>query len=485
MLISLYTSRVVLNQLGIEDYGIYNVVAGVVTLFGFITASMSTATSRFLTFSLGKQDFYKLKKTFSAAITVHSIIALIIFILAETLGLWFLENKLVTPIERMNAARIIYQFSIITTLLNIIVVPYTASVISHERMNVYAYIEMAVVMIKLLAVISLKFISFDKLILYVFLLLVVSFIQFFVYIIYTRKQFLECRYNLIKEKKYILPMLSFSGWDLYGNMSVVARTQGVNMLLNMFHGVVLSAASGIASQIQFALGSLASNVLTAVRPQIVKSYADENRDYTIFLINITVKYTSLILLLLIIPIIVEMPYILKLWLVKVPDYTVELSRLTLAFTFVANISSVIMAGIHATGKIIRSSIWNGSLYLLVLPITYLLFRNNFSLVIPFVLNVLFVSIGTSLNIWYLSNYMNEFSVVKLLRKSILPVFLVGSITFFTGFLIVCSFESSFLRLLGVTFSTSIILFILTFFFILDKSEKFKFKLYFLNIFKIK
>lgn len=485
MLVTLYTSRVVLNELGVEDYGIYNVVAGVVTLFGFITASMSTATSRFLTFSLGKGDYEDLKKTFAAATTIHLMIALFIILLAETIGLWFLENKLVIPEERMNAARVIYQFSIISTFFNILIVPYTASVFSHERMNIYAYIEMAVVTLKLAAVISLKFISFDKLILYVFLLSSVSLVHFISYFFYTRRNFTECRYKLTREKKYILPMLSFSGWDLYGNMSVVARTQGVNMLLNMFYGPVLNAASGIASQIQTALGAFASNVLLAVRPQIVKSYASENRAYTTSLINSTVKYTSLLLLLIFIPIIIEMPYVLRIWLVKVPEYTVDLSRLTLVFTFIANIASVIMAGIQATGNIKRSSVLNGSLYLLVLPITYFLFINDLSPVIPFVLNVLFVSIGAFLNIWYLHRYMKEFSIKTLLKKSILPVLLIGSISFFIVIQIVFNYESSVLRFLGVIFVSAVIILALTYIFFLDSFEKMKAKSIMCNLLKIK
>lgn len=477
MLVSLYTSRVILNTLGVEDYGIYNVVGGVVALFGFITSSMSSATSRFLTYDLGLNNIDELKKTFSAAITVHLLIAILILLLSETLGLWFLENKLVIDSTRMSATRVVYQLSILNSIISILISPFTASVLSHERMNVYALIEIIIVILKLFAVILLTHGPFDKLITYSALLLIISFIHFVTYLVYCKRNFIECTFKFSSEIDKIKPILNFSGWDLYGNMSTVARTQGVNMLLNMFFGTVLNAASGIATQIQGALSSFASNILVAVRPQVVKSYANNNYSYTTYLLNNTTKYSSILLLVIFIPIVIEMPFILRVWLINVPEYTVDLSRLTLLFTFIANISSVIMSGIHATGKIKRSSVWNGTIYLSVIPITYFAFKNNFSPVFPFVVNAISVAIGATLNMWYLSKYMKEFSISVFLRKSVMPVLMIGAVSFTLCLVIKPYLNNNWLRLLLISLFSTFIVFQLSYSLLLSKSQKLMIKNY--------
>lgn len=477
MLVSLYTSRVVLNTLGVNDYGIYNVVGGVVALFGFITSSLSSATSRFMTYDLGINDTNSLKKTFSAAITVHFLISVIILILTETVGLWFLENKLVISAERMNTAKIVYQYSIINSLILILLSPYMSSVLSHERMNIYALFEIIIVFLKLFAVILLKSVHFDKLITFATLLLMVSIIHFSMYIIYCRIHFIECRFKFSTNISKIKPMLTFTGWDLYGNMSTVARTQGVNMLLNVFYGTALNAASGISTQIQSSLSSFATNILIAVRPQIVKSYASEDYTYTTYLLYNTAKFSSLLLLVIFIPVIIEMPFILEVWLINVPEYTVELSRLTLLFAFIANISSVIMSGIHATGKIKRSSIWNGSLYLSVIPITYFAFKNNSSPIFPFIFNAIFVLIGALLNTWYLSRYVKEFKRLTFLRKSILPILIIGTASFAVCLIIKPYFNNEWIRLLFMFILSTYIIVQLSYSFLLRSDQRLMLKNY--------
>ena len=240
MLVGLYTSRVVLATLGVEDYGIYGVVGGVVAMMGFLNASMSGATSRFLTFELGRGDKDRLAKTFSSALIVHIAIAIIVFILAETVGLWFLCNKLNIPEGRMEAAHWVYQFSILATMLSITQVPYNATIIAHEKMDVYAYMEILNVSLKLLIVYLLCIGNFDKLILYASLMLAVSILIMMVYRIYAIRQFPEAHFHWIWDKTYLRPLLSFSGWDLYGNACVIARQQGTNFLINIFYGVVFN-----------------------------------------------------------------------------------------------------------------------------------------------------------------------------------------------------------------------------------------------------
>ncbi|GHT70422.1 hypothetical protein AGMMS50239_38780 [Bacteroidia bacterium] len=416
--VGLYTSRVVLSVLGVEDFGIYGVVGGIVAMFGFLNASMSGATSRFLTFALGKNDKMNLQKTFSSALTIHFLIAIIILILAETIGLWFLENKLVIPEYRMVAARWVYQFSILNSIILITQVPYNSTIIAHERMNVYAYVEILNVCLKLGIVYLLVIGNFDKLILYSALILFVSISIAIIYGLYCLKHFEESKYKFGWDKKTICPMLSFSGWDLYGNMSTIARTQGVNMLLNMFFGPVLNAANGVAVQVQGAIMSFAGNIITAVRPQIVKSYAAGDYQYTIKLIFTAAKYIYLLLLVLSLPLILEMDFVLNLWLKNVPNYAVSFCRLTLIFNFFATLSLVIVCVIHATGKIKLVSLINGTIYLSVIPVSYIAFRFNASPELPYICNILFVFIGMSLNIFVLKRYLPEFSI----RDFVLKVF---------------------------------------------------------------
>ena len=249
MFVSFYTSRVILDVLGITDFGINNVVAGVAGMFTFINTSLAGATSRFLTFDLGLNDIEKLKKTFSAALTIHVILALLIFVLCETVGVWILETKLVIPEDRMFAARVIFQFSVLSCMLMITQVPYNAALIAHERMDIFAYLGIADVTLKLGIVFLLEWINFDKLILYGFLFFVLSFVIMMAYRYYGTKHFEECRWKFTKDKTLLKPLLIFSGCDVYGNMSIMFRNQGVNILQNMFWGPVINAATGVANQI--------------------------------------------------------------------------------------------------------------------------------------------------------------------------------------------------------------------------------------------
>ncbi|MDR1758972.1 MAG: oligosaccharide flippase family protein [Fibrobacter sp.] len=469
--ISLYTSRVVLSTLGVEDFGIYGVVGGVVAMFSFINSSLSSATSRFLTFSLSKGDTEDLKKTFSSALTIHILIAFVILILAETIGLWFLENKLVIPEYRMSAARWVYQFSVLSTLIAITQVPYNAVIISHERMHIYAYVEILNVSLKLGVVYLLVIGNFDKLILYAALIFVVSVLIAMIYRIYCLKKFTVCKYKFEWNKKYIYPMLSFSGWDLYGNMSVVARTQGVNVLLNLFFGAVLNAANGIAVQVQGAVMAFANNIITAVRPQIVKSYAARNYSYTIKLVLNAAKYIYLLLLVLSLPLILEMNFILNLWLKNVPPHAVSFCRLTLLFNFFATMSFVVVSAIHATGNIKRPSLINGSLYLAVIPVSYAAFKFNGIPEFPYLCNVLFIFIGMLSNVYTLKLYLPEFSIRKFILNVLSVCLLISFVSFLASYGIREKLPEGFLRFFTVSAVSTIIIAGMTYFIAIDKQTK--------------
>lgn len=455
MSVSLYTSRVVLNTLGIEDYGICNVVGGVIGMFSFINSTMSTATSRFLTFELGSGNISKLKDTFNSSFWVHVIIAAIIFILSETIGLWFFYNKMVIPEERIYAAQVVFQLSIISTIVSITQVPYNAVLIAHEKMDIYAYVEMINVFLKLLILYILVVSKFDKLILYGILSTSISIGIAMIYRIYGKNKFQECRIQRKLNIDIIKPMLSFSGWDFYGNMSVTARTQGVAMLLNMFFGPVINAAAGIAASVQGAVMGFANNVTVAVRPQIIKYYSQSDYSSMNKLIFNACRINFLIMLLIMTPLCGEIDYILHLWLGNVPDSAAIFCILILCFNLFAELSFIVVTGIHATGKIIRPSLINGSLYLLVVPISYIAFKLGLPAWISYLINFLAVIIGLLSNAYTLHLYVNDFSFISFVKSVIAKCVFLLIIALLSVLPTTLLMEASFLRLIITTISTSL------------------------------
>ncbi len=377
MVVTLYTSRVVLKVLGVEDFGIYSVVGGVVAMFNFLNASMSGATSRFLTFELGRGDREQLKRTFTTALLVHFGITVVAVLLAETVGLWLLMQKLVIAPERMAAAHWVYQMSILTMAVKVTQVPYNASIIAHERMNVYAWVEIVNVVLQLLIVYLLELpgAGADKLILYAVLAFSVSLLVALVYRVYCVRQFQECRFSRRLHADILRPMLTFSGWDLYGNMSVAVRQQGINILQNMFFGARVNAAAGITTQVSGALTAFAYNVITAFRPQIIKKYAERDFASMQLLMSRALKLTLALFLMMAIPLIIEMPVVLNKWLGgNVPPYTVQFSRLVLAATAVGLVNTVLVIAIHATGRIKLLSFITGTWFLVSLLPVWVMYR---------------------------------------------------------------------------------------------------------------
>lgn len=471
MLVSLYTSRVVLQTLGVEDYGIYNVVGGVVAMLGFLNDSMSGATSRFITYELGKGDNARLNQVFSTSLIIHVSIALFVFVLAETVGLWFFENKLVIPENRMVSARLIYHFSVISMMIGITQVPYNAVIISHEKMNVYAYVGILNVILRLLIVYILVIWDYDKLILYAILQLFVSILIIFIYRVYCIRKFPETHFIFIIKKNYILPMLNFSGWDLYGNASVMARTQGVNMLINVFFGPLLNASSGIATQVQGAIMGLANNLVTAVRPQIVKQYAVGEFQSMISLLRNSLKLSYLLLALMSIPLICETDYILRLWLGTVPDYASVFCKYTLLFNFFANMSLLFACIIHATGRIKRISLINGSLYLMVVPISYWGYKFGASPEISYILNVIAVILGMLSNAWTVHLYIPDFSFKKYFWNDFIRIVIILLVTYYIVSKYVECMEESLLRFISTFFISAVIVLLTGYLFLIPKDIK--------------
>ncbi|MCD8297758.1 MAG: lipopolysaccharide biosynthesis protein [Prevotella sp.] len=374
MVVTLYTSRVILSTLGVEDFGIYNVVGGVVAMFGFLNTSMATSTQRYLNFELGRNNFSQLQKVFCTSLSIHTLISIIIFILAETIGLWFLYNKMTIPETRMDAALWVYQFAILSTIVLVMSVPYNAAIIAHERMSAFAYISILEVTLRLLIVFVLQLGSYDRLKLYAILMFLVQLCIRFVYGSYCTRHFKETRFRWKWDKSLFKEMLSFAGWNLWGNCAWIAYTQGINILLNVFFGPIVNAARGVAVQVQNAITQFYANFQMAINPQITKSYATNDYAYMHSLIFRSSKFTFFLMLLLCLPVILETEMILRIWLKTVPDYTVVFLRLMLCITIIDAIVNPIMISAQATGKVRFYQSVVGGILLSIVPIAYIVLK---------------------------------------------------------------------------------------------------------------
>lgn len=373
MIVSLYTSRVILKNLGVDDYGIYNVVGGIVAMFSLLSGSLSAAISRFLTFELGKGDIAKLKNIFSTSVNIQVGMALVVLILAETIGVWFLNTKMLIPNDRIVAANWVLQFSIATFMINLISIPYNASIISHEHMKAFAYVGIVEVFIKLLIVLSLSYAPFDKLIYYALLLLCLSLSIRLIYGIYCKRQFVECNYQLVFDKQILNKMVGFAGWNFFGAGSQLLMTQGVNMLMNVFFGVAVNAARGISEQVNAAVMGFVNNFTTALNPQITKSYAANDKEYMFSLICSGAKYSYLLLFLLSFPIILQTDTVLYLWLGQNPEFTTGFVRMTLIISLLSVLSNTMVTAMLATGEIKKYQIVVGGVGMLVFPLAWVFY----------------------------------------------------------------------------------------------------------------
>lgn len=374
MVIGLYTSRVILNTLGVEDYGIYNVVGGIVVMFSFLSNSLSTASSRFITYDLGVGDLSLIKKTFGNIITIHLLLALIILILGETIGLWFVLNKLQTPENRMTAALWVYQFSIFSFVLNIISIPYNAIIIAHERMKAFAYISIIDAVLKLLIVYLLIVIPFDKLIVYAILFFCIQLLDRIIYGVYCVRHFEEAKARISLDKQLFKKIFGFSIWTMNGCLAVAGYTQGLNILLNMFFGPTVNAARGIAVQVQNIVQNFCNNFLMALNPQITKSYAQNNLEYMHQLLKVSSKFSFFLLYIISLPLMLEAPLVLKWWLGIVPEHTVNFLRLILCASMLVTLSRPLVTSVHATGQIKKFQLVEGSMLLCIVPIAYILLK---------------------------------------------------------------------------------------------------------------
>lgn len=372
--VALYTSRVLLEVMGFEDYGIYNVVGGVVTMLGFLNGAMISSTQRFFSYAIGQNDYHQLSLNYSTILIIQIFLSLLILVIAETLGVWFVKNYLVYPHERYTAVLWIFHFAALTFVVTMLQVPFSALIITHEKMNAYAAISISDILLKLLVVIILPLFNFDKVILYAMLLFLVSLITLLVYVWYTRLNFRRVKYLKQKNRALFKTLLSYMGWNLWGNAAAVIMNHGVNILINIFFGPAVNAARAISYQVQGATTQLYSNFKMAMDPQIVKSYAGNELVYMHKLIYRGAKLCLFLVLCLALPMFLETDFLLNIWLKSVPEHTVVFVKLILVYILIESLSGTLMTAIQATGKIAFYQSVVGGLLIANLPISYTALR---------------------------------------------------------------------------------------------------------------
>lgn len=484
MAVNLYTSRVVLNALGVEDFGIYNVVGGVVAMFSMLSGSLSSAISRFITYELGTGNRENMNKIFSSSVTIQIAMAVFIAVLAEAIGVWFLNVKMNIPETRMMAANWVFQFSVLTFAINLISVPYNASIIAHERMSAFAYISILEAIGKLAVAFLIVISPMDKLIFYAILMCMIALVVRLAYGTYCKKHFEECTYHFILDKDLLKQMFGFAGWNFIGTSSAVLREQGGNVVINLFCGPTVNAARGIASQVNSAICGFVINFMTALNPQITKSYASNDHDYMMTLIFQGARLSFYMLLFMSLPVLANTHYILTLWLKTVPEHTVLFVQLVLVFAMSESISNPLITAMLATGKIRNYQLVVGGLQMMNLPVSYILLRTGLfpEVVIIVAIAISQCCLATRL---LLLRGMIGLSVRKFLKKVYINVLCVTVIAAIIPFLLAYNLEESFLDFVLLTLACLICTGITIYYvgcnkaerqFILNKYHSFKNKL---------
>lgn len=470
MLVALYTSRVVINVLGVEDFGVYNIIGGIVVLFSFLNNAMTSATQRFFSYELGRNDEMQLKKVFNTSLVCHFFVSIIVAFLGETIGLWFVYTQLNIPPDRIMAAHWVYQLSILTFVLNVMRVPYNAIIISYERMSLYAYITIAEASFKLIAVFLLYYSPTDKLVLYAILMALVPFLCNLVYLFYCKSQFLCCKsFVLVRERAIYRKLSSFFGWSLLGGASNVGAQHGGNILINLFHGVTANAGFGVANQASHAVSTFVNNFQTAFNPQLVKLYAQGNIVELNRLMMRTSLFSFYLMWILSLPLIINMPFILQLWLKTVPPYADLFCILMLMYYLVDAIQAPLFMTIYATGSIRTYQIWLSAIIVLNIPISWLLLILGYSPVAVIAVRLILNIITSLIRTFYIKNLIAfDFRnyVVNVVGRAVLIAIL--------STIIIVLIKVTFARIIGeyaMVLSSFIIVCLITWFLGLVKSER--------------
>ena len=471
MSINLYSVRLLLRALGVVDYGIYDVVAGVITVLSSVTSVLQTATLRFYSYALGQNNFERLQKIFSTSIYIYALLSLLVLILGETIGLWFVNTQLVIPLERINAANWIYQFSIFSFISVIMQVPFSSAVIAHEDMSVFAKISIAESFIKLTAILLILVIPLDKLIIYGAALFLINTLVLISYIRIGRLKYSECCYKKPTEKVLFKELLSFSGWSLFGSAAGVGMSQVNTILVNIFFGPVINASRAISLQINMALSSFTGSFLMAIRTPMFKSYAEGSYSYLNKLFNISNKLIYYCLLMVCIPLMIEMENILWFWLKTADPNTVLFSRLILIYAIIMALNNPISIIIQATGHIKEYHIPVEIFTLLCVPATYLLFKLGYPAYTTYTVMIIASIASHIVRLICLKKYYKPFSFFEYIKSFVLPAFFITFLSSFFVFQVHKNFTDTLFRVTAVGFISFFIVTLSVMLIGLSKSEK--------------
>ena len=463
MFISFYTSRVVLNVLGVEDFGLYNIIGGIVVLFSILNGALSSSTQRFLNYEIGKDNKAGVTSVFKNSLSLHLILICVILILSESIGLWYVNNLLDVPIGRLRAANYIYQFTIATFVLNVLRVPFNASIIAYEKMNFYAYISIAEAILKLL-IVYLLLMS-----VYGFLMMMVTFIINMAYIIYCSYSFNDIKIGLSWNKEKIKSITSFSGWNLFGSVAVVSSQHGINLILNYFCGVALNAAAGIANQVTSAMYGFISNFQVAFNPQIVKLYAQNKKEDFFKLIFRASKFSFILFWLIGLPVLFTTPIIFDIWLNQIPEHSVSFTRIIIIYLLIDALNGPLWTSVNATGKIKKYQILMSFILILNLPVGYIMLYLGYPPEFIWISRVFFNIVAMIARLIYLKKIL-IFPLQQYTKTVLFPLSIVVIGSLFVSILINDN-SNSISNFILITCCSSITITILSFYLVLTKHER--------------
>lgn len=485
ILIQLYSVPIILKNLGMSDYGLNQVVGGFVTMFSFVSGSLISGSQRFMSFAIGKNDRWYLKQTFDSTLTIFIIIAISAFIIIEFVGVWFLNFKMNIPTDRVIAANWVLQFSIFTFIANLFFIPFNADLIAHEKMSIYAYVSIVESILKLLIALSLSLVFYDKLIIYSLLLFLSSIIINSIYYFYNKLNFFECnRLKFYWDRQIIKDLGSYAGWNVIGSIAIILRNQGVNILMNIFYGTLLNAAHAIANQISGLVSQFINNIYITTRPQMVKLYAQNKYDEVWMLINSSTKYTFYLMGLISIPIFLEIPFFLKIWLKTVPEYTSDIIRILIVSQLIETLSNQLIGGFQAANKIKKYQSVSSIILLMVIPISYIALKNVHIVLLPYYI-MAFISCFYVASIIYIASRSIRLNlklyIFEVVLKSIVPV----ALTFLLVAYITKDIECQIMKIFTVIATTIFIMMLFVYLFGINNVEKKQIELLIKKIFKVK
>ncbi len=471
LLVSIYTTRVVLNTLGVTDFGVYNVVCGFVSMFSFISSSLTNGIQRFFNYSVGCAERDGVAKVYRTAMRIQIILALIMIVLIETVGIWYINNVMELPPDRLTAANWVFQFSALSFIILIISIPYNAAIIAFEKMDYYAFVSILDTLLKLAIIIELPYLPGDKLIIYGLLGLMISIINFLLNYIYCKRKLPQLFAHKGIEKKLLKSISSFAGWNTVEMFAWITQGQGVNMIINVFFGAVINAARGVSAQIQSAIQQFCTNLVVAIRPQLVESYAQKNYSRTKSLMYTTSKLSFILFYILAIPVILEINYVLRLWLGNnIPDYTASFTILTLISMIPRNFVMALSQVIHATGKMAKYQIASAVVIIFILPVSYIFLHYGYSPIYVYIINLIFCCILFIVCLLVFKTIF-EISIWEYHKCIIIPCSVIAIIVPVIPYVIQHFMQESFMRFIIIAITTTITSVIASYLFLLNKSEK--------------